>query len=446
MAYVSGSVHKYRVPSDDSSARVGSERRGEIEADQSADCFESWPHMREQRAFLAEVDRLGLKQPYFLVHEGRAGASTVVEGQALINFSSYDYLGFNQHPDVHRAAVEAVMQFGVSPSASRLVAGERKIHGDLERSLAEHYNQDASLSFVSGYGTNVSVIETLMGPNDLILFDSLAHNSIITGAKLSGAKVRAFHHNDLDALDAALQRRRGLYRRVLIVAEGLYSMDGDVCDLPRLVEIKTRHRAMLMIDEAHGLGVLGRHGRGSFERFGVDPRSVDIWMGTLSKTLASCGGFVAASSTLIEYLRHNAGGFVFSVALAPAFAAAALAAHRLLLDSGDRVERLRQNAGLFSRLARAQGLDLGDSLGEAVIPVIVGDSMRAAAISSTLIGRGVNVQPIIYPAVREGTARLRFFISSEHSREQIETAVRCVAEEMKPAGTEQRPSPFQGAL
>lgn len=401
--------------------------------------------MQEQRAFSAEIKRLGHRHPYFLVHEGRAGASTVVDGESLINFSSYDYLGFNQHPDVHRAAVEAVGLYGVSPSASRLVAGERKIHTDLERALAEHYSQDASLSFVSGYGTNVSVIGALMGPKDLILFDSLAHNSIIAGAKLSGAKVRSFPHNDLDALDAALQRRRGLYQRVLIVAEGLYSMDGDVCDLPRLVDIKTRHRAMLMIDEAHSLGVLGRHGRGSFERFGVDPRSVDIWMGTLSKTLASCGGFVAASSTLIEFFKHNAGGFVFSVALAPAFAAAALAAHRLLLVSGERVERLRENAGLFSRLARSQGLDLGESLGEAVIPVIVGDSVRAVAVSSNLLGRGVNVQPIIYPAVRDGAARLRFFISSEHSREQIEVAVLCLAEELRRAGTEQGPVAQRGS-
>ena len=310
----------------------------------AANSFDSLPRFNEQRAIAAEIDRLGYKRPYFLVHEGRAGASTKIDGQVLVNFSSYDYLGFNQHPDVHRAAIEAIGRYGVSPSASRLVAGEREIHGALETSLARHYNHDASLTFVSGYGTNVSVIGTLMGSKDLILLDSLAHNSIISGARLSQAKIRPFPHNDLDALDTILTKRRNLYRRVLIIAEGLYSMDGDVCDLPKLIGIKERHRALLMIDEAHGLGVLGQKGYGSFERFGIDPRCVDIWMGTLSKTLAACGGFVAASSTIIEYLKHNAGGFIFSVALAPAFAAAALASYHLLLQSEDRVRRLHENA------------------------------------------------------------------------------------------------------
>ena len=309
------------------------------------------------------------------------------------------------------------------------MAGEREIHGALETSLARHYNHDASLTFVSGYGTNVSVIGTLMGSKDLILLDSLAHNSIISGARLSQAKIRPFPHNDLDALDTILYKRRNLYRRVLIIAEGLYSMDGDVCDLPKLIGIKERHRALLMIDEAHGLGVLGQKGYGSFERFGIDPRCVDIWMGTLSKTLAACGGFVAASSTIIEYLKHNAGGFIFSVALAPAFAAAALASYHLLLQSEDRVRRLHENAAQFSCLALAKGLDLGSSVGEAVIPVLVGDDVQAIAISSNLQRRQVNVQPIIYPAVAHGTARLRFFISSEHAPEDIEFALSCLAEE-----------------
>jgi 8-amino-7-oxononanoate synthase len=395
-----------------------------------AQSFESLPRLREQRDSLAALDRLGHIRPYFLMHEGRAGASTVIEGRKLINFSSYDYLGFNQHPDVHRAAKDAIDRFGVSPSASRLVAGEREPHRRLEETMARHYDHDASLSFVSGYGTNVSLIGALMGPGDLIVFDALAHNSILTGARLSHAKARSFPHGDLDALDAALSKRRNLYRRVLIVAEGLYSMDGDVCDLPRLVEIKERHRALLMVDEAHGLGVLGDRGFGSFERFGVDPRRVDIWMGTLSKTLAACGGFVAGPSTLIEYLRYNAGGFVYSVALAPAFAAAALAGYELLRRSHDRVRRLQENSKLFHQLARTHRLDTGVSVGEAVVPVMLGNSLKAAAISSNLLRRGVNVQPIVYPAVAEGEARLRFFISSEHSRRDIEVALALLSEEV----------------
>jgi 8-amino-7-oxononanoate synthase len=393
--------------------------------------LEVLPHYEEQLAFASEIDRLGYRRPYFLIHDGCAGASTVVDGRKLINFSSYDYLGFNQHPDVHRAAIDAIERFGVSPSASRLVAGERKVHGDLEEALARHYNHDSSLTFVSGYGTNVSVIEALVGPHDLVLTDSLAHNSIIAGARLSGSRVRSFPHNDLDALDDALRWRRNLYRRVLIIAEGLYSMDGDTCDLVRLVEIKERHGAVLMIDDAHGLGVLGDRGYGSFERAGVDPRVVDVWMGTLSKTLAACGGFVAGSHRLVEYLKHNAGGFVFSVALAPALAASALEAYRLLLQSKDRVRRLRANATSFTRAARAAGLNLGKSVGEAIVPVIIGDSIQAVETSSNLFLRGVNVQPIIRPAVADGAARLRFFISSEHSTKDIEYAIACLADEAR---------------
>jgi 8-amino-7-oxononanoate synthase len=319
----------------------------------------------------------------------------------------------------------------VSPSASRLVAGEREPHRRLEQALARHFDQEACLSFVSGHGTNVSVIATLMGPGDLILFDSLAHNSIVMGARLARATVRPFPHNDLDALDASLQRRRSMYRRVLIVAEGLYSMDGDVCDLPKLLKIKERHGAILMIDDAHGLGVLGQRGLGSFERFGVDPRRVDIWMGTLSKTLAASGGFVASTSAVVEYLKHNAGGFVFSVALAPAFAAAALASYQLLLEGQDRVRRLRENARRFSRRARLRGLNIGTSVGEAIVPVIIGDPVGAVAVSSNLLRRGVNVQPIIHPGVSAGEERLRFFFSSEHSSSDIELAVSCLAEEIE---------------
>jgi 8-amino-7-oxononanoate synthase len=188
-----------------------------------------------------------------------------------------------------------------------------------------------------------------------------------------------------------------------------------------------------MIDDAHGLGVLGDHGLGSFEHFNVDPRRVDIWIGTLSKALAASGGFVAGTSTLIEYLKHNAGGFVFSVALAPAFAAAALSAYQLLINGRERVLRLRNNARLFSRVARSKGLNIGTSVGEAIIPVIIGDSLEAVAISSNLLRRGVNVQPIIHPAVSEGEERLRFFLSSEHSSHDIEFTVSCLAEEIKRA-------------
>ena len=307
--------------------------------------FATLPGHAEQRILRSAAAALGLRDPYFLVHDADAGATTSIDNRPFINFSSYDYLGFNHSPAVRRAAQSAIDHYGVSASASRLVAGERPIHGALERALAAHYRQGGCLTYVSGHAANVATIAALLGPRDLMLHDTLAHNSIVMGAVMARCERRAFPHNDMEALDAAVAAVRGQYDRVLIVAEGLYSMDGDVCDLPALIGIKDRHEAWLMIDDAHGLGVLGQSGQGVFEHFGVDPRRVDIWMGTLSKTLAACGEFIAGPETLVDYLKRAAGGFVYSVAMPPAIAAAALVALELLATEPRRVARLRANEG-----------------------------------------------------------------------------------------------------
>jgi 8-amino-7-oxononanoate synthase len=392
--------------------------------------FETLPGHAEQRLLRSAAAALGLRDPYFLVHEAHAGATTVVDGKRLINFSSYDYLGLNHSPSVREAAHRAIDRYGVSASASRLVAGERPVHGALEQALASHYGQRASLTYVSGHAANVATIGALLGPRDLVLHDAFAHNSIVMGAVLARCERRAFMHNDMAGLDATLSTIRGQYERVLIVAEGLYSMDGDVCDLPALVAINERHQAWLMIDDAHGLGVLGPRGCGVFEHFGIDPLRVDIWMGTLSKTLAACGGFIAGSEALVNYLKRSAGGFVYSVAMPPAIAAAALAALDLLHREPERVAKLRANARHFASAAREAGLDIGASVGEAIVPVMTGSSLRAVALSQRLYDRGVNVQPIIHPAIPERLARLRFFLTSGHSADDIETAVRLAAEEL----------------
>ncbi|HLJ71483.1 MAG TPA: aminotransferase class I/II-fold pyridoxal phosphate-dependent enzyme [Roseiarcus sp.] len=395
--------------------------------------FKNLPGFAEQTMLRAAASAMGLRDPYFLVHEGDAGAETVIDGRRLANFSSYDYLGLNHHPAVREAAKAAIDRYGVSPSASRLVAGERPIHRALETALAEHYSQEACVTYVSGHAANVATIGALLGPRDLILHDALAHNSIVMGALLSQAQRRAFAHNDMAGLDATLGEIRGQYERVLIAAEGLYSMDGDVCDLPTLVEIKQRHQAWLMIDDAHGLGALGERGFGVFEHFRMAPRGVDIWMGTLSKTLAACGGYIAGPSMLIDYLKHAAGGFVYSVAMPPAIAAAALKALELLHGEPERVQRLRANGTAFVEAARRAGLDTGASVGASIVPIMTGSSIRAAALSQRLFDRAVNVQPIIYPAIPERLARLRFFLSSEHRLEQIETVVPIIASEIEAA-------------
>jgi 7-keto-8-aminopelargonate synthetase-like enzyme len=256
----------------------------------------------------------------------------------------------------------------------------------------------------------------------------------VQGAEFSGARRLTFPLNDWRTLDAMLQRVRGRHRRALIVLEGVYSADGDVPDLRRFVEVKERHGAMLMVDEAHSLGVLGATGRGIAEHAGVDPAAIEIWMGTLSKSLASCGGYIAGSSALVEYLKYTAPGFVYSVGIPPSNAAAALAALRKLVAEPERVATLHERAAYFLRRCREAGLDTGASAGTPVIPILVGDSLRAAKLSSMLLAAGVNVQPMVAPAVPNDRARLRFFVASTHTEEELDATVRLVVEAMRDLG------------
>ena len=393
--------------------------------------FDQHPGYQQLRILNEGAARLGVANPYFRSHEGVAGATTVIEGKTFINYSSYNYLGLAGHPDVNDAAKEAIDRYGTSASASRLVSGERPIHRQLEREIAEVHGVDDCVVFVSGHATNVSTIGYLFGPKDLIVHDALIHNSAMLGIQLSGARRMPFAHNDWDALDRLLAQCRMQYERVLIVIEGIYSMDGDFPDLPRFVDIKRRHRAFLMVDEAHSLGTMGPGGLGIQEHFGLRGSDVDIWMGTLSKALASCGGYVAGETALIEHLKCAAPGFVYSVGMAPPTAAAALAALRLIRAEPWRVQTLRERGQAFLDLARAAGIDTGSSAGLSVIPAITGSSLKAARLSEALYRRGINVQPIVYPAVQERSARLRFFISSEHSEAQIGSTVEVLAEELR---------------
>jgi 8-amino-7-oxononanoate synthase len=376
------------------------------------------------------AERFNFRDPFYRCHDVSTGASTRIEGQDYLNFASYDYLGLNGHPAVAQAAKAAVDRYGTSVSASRIVAGERPFHRELEAALADLYETDSALAFVSGHATNVSAIATLMEAGDLILHDELVHNSVLVGAKLSGATTRAFRHNDLAALEWLLIDERRAYKNVLIIVEGLYSMDGDIPDLPRLIELKQRHGAWLMVDEAHALGVLGERGRGIAEHFGVSPNLVDVWMGTLSKALAACGGYIAGSHELVEIMKFRAPGQVYSVGMSPPLAAAALASLSLLKSEPQRVARLRANAALFLREANACGLDTVTSQGYAIIPVMVGDIVKAGRMTDRMLARGVNVMPIIYPAVPLKAARLRFFVTSAHSPEQIRSAVEITREEL----------------
>jgi 8-amino-7-oxononanoate synthase len=386
-----------------------------------------FPEHRLLQSRLEELERHGLENPYFRIHEGVTGATARMAGREVVNFANYNYLGLSGDPRVTDAAVQATLRYGTSVSASRVVSGERPVHRELEEELASFIGVEDCLVFLGGVTTNVSTISHLVGPGDLVLCDELLHNSAMQGALFSGAHRLTFPHNDFEAADRLLGEVRGKYRRALLVIEGVYSADGDIPDLARAVAVKRRHEAWLMVDEAHSIGVLGATGRGLAEHSGVSPRSVDLWMGTLSKSLASVGGYIGARREIVEYLKYTAPGFVFSVGMAPASAAAALAALRVLRQEPERVRRLHENATLFLRLARERGLNTGSSGGTPIVPIITGDSVAAVRMSQQLLERGINVQPMVAPAVSEHAARLRFFMASEHTPEQIASAVDAVA-------------------
>lgn len=366
---------------------------------------------------------LGLRDPYYRVRDDVVGASAVIDGRTLRNFANYDYLGLAHHPEVIEAHTAAASRWGTSVTGSRITSGERSVHGELERELATFIGTEAAVTFVSGHATAISVILTLMGPRDLVLHDSLAHNCLVVGAEATRAARQSFRHNDLDDLDTKLRRSRHLHENVLIISEGLFSMSGDGPDLRALIRIKERHGAWLMVDEAHSLGVLGATGRGIAEHAGVGAEQVEIWFGTLSKSLVGCGGYVAGSRVLIDILRGRAPGLVYSVGMPAPTAAASLTALRLLQRQPGRVERLRRNATALRDGVRGLGLDVGTAWGEAIVPVILGDELRTLRAWEELEEAGIVTFPVLPPGVPKGTARLRLFASAAHEDADIAAAL-----------------------
>jgi len=390
-----------------------------------------FPEYEDLKERMSMAEAFGLQNPYFSVHEALCGDTTVVNGKQMINFSSYNYLGNSGDPVVSQAAKDAIEKYGTSVSASRVASGEKPLTLELERALADFFGTEDSIVLVSGHATNVTVIGHIVGAGDLIVHDALAHDSIIQGAKLSGAKRRPFPHNDWEALDRMLTNLRPHYRRVLIAIEGTYSMDGDIPELPRFIEVKKKHKALLLVDEAHSAGVVGPTGRGVGEYYDVVRSDVDMWMGTLSKSFASCGGYVAGSKALVEYLKYTTPGFVYSVGIPPPNAAAALAATKQMLAHPERSKKAKDNAALFVKLLKERGLNTGMTRDTAVVPAIIGNSVLCLQVSDSLKKRGINVQPILYPAVEEDQARLRFFLSSLHHESQLVHTANVLKEELE---------------
>lgn len=392
--------------------------------------FSRLPEYEEMKITKAAGDIAGIANPFYRLHDGRATDTTSIEGKLVVNFASYDYLGLNGDPRVSAAAKAAIDQFGTSVSASRLSSGERQVHRDLEAALARLHGTEDAIAFVSGHATNVSVIGQFLNGEDLIVSDAVIHNSIMEGAKLSGAKRILCPHGDLDAIERALRLNRARHRRALIVVEGLYGMDGDVANLPELIRIKRRYDAWLMVDEAHSTGALGPTGRGIAEEQAIDPADVDIWMGTLSKAMAAAGGYIAGSRPLIELIKYNSPSFVYSVGLSPPVAAAATAAISIMEQEPWRAAALRRNGKAMLDGARARDLDPGLSIGASIVPVIVGNSPHAVILAERVLARGYSVVPAMFPGVAENQARLRLFVTARHTVAQINGVLDAIAAEL----------------
>jgi glycine C-acetyltransferase len=379
-------------------------------------------------AMCARVEAVNQGGIYFYnmpVTELRGGARVVVNGREMKMFASYSYLGLIGHPRISRAAKEAIDRFGTGTHGVRTLAGSLTLHRELEERISTFKGTDDAITFSSGYATNLTTVSTLVGRHDTVFCDKLNHASIVDGCLLSGAKFVRFRHNDMQDLEARLQEAPSGGVR-LVVADAVFSMDGDIVHLPQVVDLCRRYHAWLMIDEAHSLGVLGETGRGIEEHFGM-PGVIDIKMGTLSKTIPSVGGYIAGEKDLITYLRHQSRAYIFSAALPPAQAAAALEAFRVIEDEPWRVQAVQRNAAHFIRSVRGHGLDTLRTE-TAIVPVLCGTDERAFRMTSEAHKKDIFVLPVVSPAVPEGLARLRATVTAAHQPEEIEAASTAFAE------------------
>ena len=377
---------------------------------------------------LAELRAAHLYRPLRVMSSAQ-GPIVSVDHRRLISLSSNDYLGLTHHPRIREAAVEAVREYGVGSGAVRTIAGTMSMHEDLEAELAAFKGTPAVLTFQSGFTANTGVIPVVTGEADLIVSDSLNHASIIDGMRLSKAPRRIYPHADVDALDDILREARttgrpdgaGPYRLILVVTDGVFSMDGDIAPLPGIVEAAERHGAAVMVDDAHASGVLGRDGRGTVDHFGLHGR-VAIQVGTLSKAVGSLGGYVAGSQALRDILTQRARPFLFSTSHPPAVVAACRKALHVMQEEPELQERLWANTGRFKSGLTDLGFDTGRSE-TPITPVMMGDSETAGRFSDRLLDEGVFAQPVVFPTVAIDKARLRTIVTAAHSEGQLDLAL-----------------------
>lgn len=385
----------------------------------------SFAESREWKAHSERVDTLApvleeCGNPYFVPHDSPLTDKSIMEGQEVINYGSYNYVCMSGDPEVNEAAKAAIDMYGTSASGSRLLAGEKTLHKELEEALARWKHTEDAIVLVGGHSTNVTFVGNFCNEHDLILYDVLMHNSVIEGLRMTKAETQRFIHNDYKMVERLVKKNRDKYEKILIIVEGVYSMDGDIAPIDELVRIKKEYGCFLMVDEAHSTCVLGKTGRGVDEYFGLAGDDIDIKMGTLSKGLGTCGGYIAGKHEVIEYLRYNLPGFVFSVGLSPALAGATKKAVEILERDSSRVEKLQSNIRFFIEEAKKRNLDTCKAEKSAIIPVLIGDEAFAFKLSIAMKAHGIFVPPAIFPAVPRGRARLRFCLTSAHTEDEIE--------------------------
>jgi 8-amino-7-oxononanoate synthase len=389
----------------------------------------------EQLAAAREADVL----PYFRVLESAAGPVVEMEGHEMIMLGSNNYLGLTGDERVKGAARDALERYGTALTGSRLLNGTIPLHTELEREIAEWMGADDAIVYTTGYQANLGAIGTILEPGDTVVADSGDHASILDGCRLSGARLRPFRHNRMDKLDRMLERANEDGGGVLVVVDGVFSMEGDICPLPEIVELCERHSARLMVDEAHAVGVLGEHGTGTCELFGLSDR-VDLRMGTFSKSLASCGGFIVGPADVIEYLRIASRAFLFTAAAVPAAVGAALEAVRICRrEGGPLYAKLLDNAAYLHRGLSELGLQVvepatladGTRVITPVVPVVVGEDWQAVTLWKALFDAGVYTNVAIHPAVGPGGALLRTSLMATHEREHLDRSLEIFAEVIK---------------
>lgn len=358
--------------------------------------------------------------PFFRPITSEQDTEVYINGQKVLMFGSNSYMGLTSHPKVKEASIKAIEKYGTGCAGSRYLNGTLDIHVELENKLAEFVGKDAALIYSTGFQSNLGAIPTVTGRNDYIILDELDHASIIEGARLSFGKTLKYRHNDMDALEKVLQRCEP-DRIKLIVVDGIFSMEGDIANLPEIVKLAEKYNANIMVDDAHSLGVIGEGGRGASSHFGLTDK-VDIIMGTFSKSLASLGGFLAADERTINFIKHQSRSLIFSASMTPASTAAVLAALEIIISEPERIQHLWEITNYSIKTLRDHGFDLGHTE-TPILPILVRDNLKTFMYTKLLLEEGLFVNPVVAPAVPEDSTLIRFSLMATHTKEQVDFAI-----------------------